>query len=61
MEGIHVLRDLLRAGDWMAKVDLKDAYFMVSIHRENRAFLKFTFREKTHQFRCLPLGPARAP
>ena len=24
MEGIHVLRDLLRVGDWMAKVDLED-------------------------------------
>ena len=29
MEGIHILRDLLRAGDWMAKVDLNDAYFML--------------------------------
>ena len=61
MEGIHVLRDLLRAGDWMTKVDLKDAYFMVPIHREDRAFLKFTFREKTYQFRCLPFGLACAP
>ena len=24
-EGIHILKDLLRAGDWMTKVDLKDA------------------------------------
>ena len=29
MEGIHILKDLLRAGDWMTKVDLKDAYFMI--------------------------------
>ena len=34
MEGIHVLRDLLRAGDWMAKVDLKDAHFMLPIREE---------------------------
>ena len=43
------------------KVDLKDAYFMVPLHREDRAFLKFTFWEKTCQFRCLPFGLACAP
>ena len=36
MERIHLLKDLLREGDWMMKVDLKDAYFMVPIHTEDR-------------------------
>ena len=56
IEGIHILRDLLRAGDWMTKVDLKDAYFMVPIHEEDRAFLKFSFKERIYQFKCLPFG-----
>ena len=30
MEGIHMLKDLLKVGDWMAKINLKDAYFMSS-------------------------------
>ena len=46
----------------MTKVDLKDAYFMVPIHEEDRAFLKFSFKEKkTYQFKCIPFGLACAP
>ena len=30
MEGIHMLKDLLRKGDFMVKIDLKDAYFRVA-------------------------------
>uniref|UniRef100_H3B2R4 ribonuclease H n=1 Tax=Latimeria chalumnae TaxID=7897 RepID=H3B2R4_LATCH len=41
MEGIHLLRDTLQSQDWMAQLDLKDAYFMVPIHPGNRSFLQF--------------------
>ena len=39
MEGIHMLKDLLRQGDFMAKIDLKDAYFAVPISEEDRKYL----------------------
>ena len=32
MEGIHTLKDLVNPKDWLAKVDLKDAYFAIPIH-----------------------------
>ena len=56
MEGIHMLKDLPRAGDWMAKIDLKDAYVMIPIAQEDRDFLNFQWKNQTYQFNCLPLG-----
>ena len=61
MEGIHMLKDLLKAGDWMAKIDLKDAYFMIPIAQEDRDFLRFQWQDKTYQFNCLPFGLSSAP
>ena len=40
------------------KVDLKDAYFMIPIHKQD---LKFTFKGKCYRFRCLPFSLACAP
>ena len=61
MEGIHTVKDLLRQGDWVAKVDLKDAFFSVPIDHQHRKFLRFIFKGKTYQFNCLPFGLSSAP
>ena len=61
MEGIHMLKDMLKAGDWMAKIDLKDAYFMIPMAQEDREFLRFQWKDKTYQFNCLPFGLSSAP
>ena len=34
MEGLQVVRSLLQNGDFMMKVDLKDAYYAIPIHRK---------------------------
>ena len=31
MEGFHKVKDLVKPGDWLTKLDLKDAYFLMSI------------------------------
>lgn len=33
MEGIHMLKDLLRQGDFLAKIDLKDAYVLCGTNK----------------------------
>ena len=61
MEGIHMLKDLLRQGDFMAKIDLKDAYFAVQISEPDRKYLRFRWRDTVYQFNCLPFGLSCAP
>ena len=39
MEGLHTTRSLLRRGDFVMKLDLKDAYNAVPIHPESRKYL----------------------
>ena len=41
MEGLHTLRELLKSGDWLAKVNLKILCFMVLVHNANKPFLHF--------------------
>ena len=41
MEGVHVVRDLLQKGDWMCRIDLKDAYFAMPVCREHQPLLHF--------------------
>ncbi len=61
MEGIYMLKDLLKEGDWMTKVDLKDAYFMVPIASQHRKLLRFSWDRQVYQFNCLPFGLSSAP
>ena len=61
MEGLHLLPVLLQQGDWMAKMDLKDAYLQVPIHPDHQSFLTFQWEQKWYKFTCLPFGLSSAP
>ena len=61
MEGIGKVKKLLRKGDWMCMVDLKDAYLSVPIARQHRKFLRFVWEGATFEFTCLPFGLCSAP
>ena len=61
MEGIHMLRDLLKRDDQRTKVDLKDAYFMIPILSTDRPVLHFFAYDHHFQFTCLPFGLLSTP
>ena len=45
MEGVHMLRDLLREGDYLVKIDLKDAYLTVPIWKGHQKYLRFLWKD----------------
>ena len=61
MEGLHLLPDLLQSGDWMVKMDLKDAYLQVPINQCHQPLLSFQWEGKYYMFTCLPFGLSAAP
>ncbi|KAL0149356.1 hypothetical protein M9458_055394, partial [Cirrhinus mrigala] len=46
----------IRHQDWFAAIDLKDAYFHVSILPRHRPFLRFAFEGRAYQYKVLPFG-----
>ncbi len=47
--------------DWFAAIDLKDAYFRVSILPRHRPFLRFAFEGRACKYRVLPFGLSLSP
>ncbi|KAL0148205.1 hypothetical protein M9458_056526, partial [Cirrhinus mrigala] len=41
----------IRSKDWFVTIDLKDAYFHISILPQHRKFLRFAFRGEAYQYR----------
>ena len=54
-----MLRDLLRKGDYLIKIDLKDAYFTVPLSQEYQ-YIRFLWEGTLYEITCLPFGLAVA-
>ena len=61
MEGIHLMCDLMRPNDWLSKIDLKDAYFVIPIWENHKKYFRFRWTDSSLQFTCLPFCLAVAP
>ena len=61
METIKTILTFVTPNCYMAKVDINDVYYSVSIPPEHRKHLKFYFRGKLYQFTCLLKGLCSGP
>ena len=61
METIKSVLNLVTPTCYMAKIDIKDAYYSIPILPEHRKFLKFTLQGKLYEFTCLPNGLCSGP
>ena len=61
MDTVREVSSLLREGDWMASIDLKDTYFHIPVARRFRRFLRFGWRGKLYQYLVIPFGLCVAP
>ena len=61
MEGIQTIRQTIRRGCCLAKIDLKDAYLSVQMRENCRRFLRFQWKGVIYEFVCLPFRLASVP
>lgn len=61
IEDWKVAKRLVCSHDYMATLDLKDAYYLVPIKQKDRKFLRFEYRGELFEFTCLPFGLNVAP
>ena len=61
MEDLRTALNLLSKGDYMCRLDLKDAYFLIFIDPRSQKYLRFKHKKRIYQFRVLPFGLKSAP
>ena len=61
METVASLLLPVREGDFLASIDLKDAYFQIPVHQSSRKLLRFLSEGTVYQFKALCFGLSTAP
>ena len=61
METIQSVLLSVRQGDWMASIDLAEAYLQVPVHPDSRRFLRFVAQGNVYQFSALCFGLSTTP
>jgi hypothetical protein len=57
---LDVIRSISQ-GEWIASIDLKDAYLHIPIHPQHYQWLRFSIQGISYQWKVLPFGLSTAP
>ncbi|KAK3100452.1 hypothetical protein FSP39_020111 [Pinctada imbricata] len=61
MDTLKSALQILKPNCWFASIDLKDAYYSISVALEDRKYLRFLWNDKCFEFSCLPMGLTSSP
>ena len=48
MEGLHLLKEILEQGNYLCKLDLKDAYFCVPLNKQSKEYVLFKWESSLY-------------
>ena len=61
MEDLLRFKKVLLKGNYMHKLDLQDAYFLVPLNKKSRKYVRFLWSNNLYEFMCLCFGLGSAP
>ncbi|XP_066590898.1 uncharacterized protein [Prorops nasuta] len=61
MEDFRTAIKLVSRGCFMGSLDLKDAYFLIPLHRSSQKYICFDWNNNRYQWNCIPFGLNVAP
>lgn len=61
LESLPEIRALMQRGDWLASIDLSDAFLHVPINRQHRRLLAFRALGRQYRFAVMSFGTSVAP
>lgn len=61
MDTLQTVITLMRRYGFLAKIDLKDAYYSVPISPDHQKYLKFKWRQNYYKYTCFAMGLSPCP
>ena len=61
MEDAQFIKSLVNPNDYLASIDLSDAFLSIPLHHESKKFISFHFNGTTFSFNVLPFGLTSSP